>query len=83
MVRQRTYAFPRPATCALLGAALLFTLAASCSQKPSQPPAQQPHAVRREGEASGGARGAGAADEDGQWVMPAKNYASIRYSGLE
>src|ERR1044071_4694393 len=23
------------------------------------------------------------AEEDGQWTMPAKNYASTRYSGLE
>jgi lanthanide-dependent methanol dehydrogenase len=61
--------------------ALVLTLAlglAGCERKPSAPPVARPEAI--------GAGGTGATAaipaEDGQWTMPAKDYASTRYSGL-
>ncbi|HKQ52175.1 MAG TPA: methanol/ethanol family PQQ-dependent dehydrogenase, partial [Pyrinomonadaceae bacterium] len=58
----------------------------SCTSKPPQesrtPPAAQP---QTQSSATGQARVPPfvPAEEDGQWTMPAKNYASTRYSGLE
>lgn len=62
----------------------LFFLA--CSSKPPQesrtPPAAQPQTqTAATGQAS--VPPFVPAEEDGQWTMPAKNYASTRYSGLE
>src|SRR5215208_313598 len=62
----------------------LFALA--CSSQPPQesrtPPAAQP---QTQSSATGQANVPPfvSAEEDGQWTMPAKNYASTRYSGLE
>jgi lanthanide-dependent methanol dehydrogenase len=61
-------------------------LSFACSSKP---PAQSrtPPAALPPTQASGTGLAAvppfAAAEEDGQWTMPAKNYASTRYSGLE
>src|SRR5205085_3813562 len=61
-------------------AALNLLLSASCSSSnPSGPP--QPTG-RPNGNQPTGATAA-AAPEDGQWPMPAKNYASTRFSGLD
>src|SRR5215211_862379 len=61
-------------------------LSLSCSSKPPQesrtPPAAQPQA---QSSVTGGASVPPfvPTEEDGQWTMPAKNYASTRFSGLE
>ena len=55
----------------------------SCSGKPGEESAQKPAAPAMTpiaGRSNGGA--IAAAREDGQWLMPAKNYASTRFSGL-
>ncbi|HEX8186466.1 MAG TPA: methanol/ethanol family PQQ-dependent dehydrogenase [Blastocatellia bacterium] len=58
---------------------LLLPLA--CSNKPSYEPAQQQQAT---GESSPQPTGMplASAPEDGQWIMPSKDYANTRYSGL-
>jgi PQQ-dependent dehydrogenase (methanol/ethanol family) len=56
-------------------------LSLSCSQKPSAPQSPQPSSPQTSGQPTGAQ--APAETEDGQWVMPAKNYASTRYSGLD
>src|SRR5215211_6849995 len=61
-------------------------LSLSCSSKPPQesrtPPAAQPQTqASSTGQAS--VPPFVPAEEDGQWTMPAKNYASTRFSGLE
>ncbi len=53
----------------------------SCSQKPSEQTAQTTPS-RQTSTLPTGAQAA-AETEDGQWLMPAKNYASTRYSGLD
>ncbi|HYY95660.1 MAG TPA: methanol/ethanol family PQQ-dependent dehydrogenase [Pyrinomonadaceae bacterium] len=60
-------------------AAFALLLSASCSsnsggptQAPKQPASNQPTGAT-----------AASAPEDGQWPMPAKNYASTRFSGLD
>ncbi|MDQ3919964.1 MAG: methanol/ethanol family PQQ-dependent dehydrogenase [Acidobacteriota bacterium] len=60
-------------------AAFVLLLSASCSsnsggptQAPKQPAGNQPTGAT-----------AASAPEDGQWPMPAKNYASTRFSGLD
>src|SRR5215210_7040868 len=52
---------------------------ASCEKRP-EPPTAPPRAVKP----MAGSTGATAAipPEDGQWTMPAKDYASTRFSGL-
>ena len=62
-------------------AILLLTLA--CKPKPPAAEKTQPAGARKLSEASGGAVTGNAGGEDGQWTMPAKNYASTRFSGLE
>ena len=62
----------------------LLLLSSSCDSKPSEPQPPQPQGARQISEPTGGARtGFDPAAEDGQWVMPAKNYASTRFSGLD
>src|SRR3982751_1799727 len=62
---------------------LLFSLA--CSSKPPQqsrtPPTERP-STQTSAPQAGGLPSWLAPDEDGQWTMPAKNYASTRFSGL-
>lgn len=72
-------------TCNLLlvisiASALLLPLA--CSDKPS---AQQVQQQPQSGESAAQPTGMplASAPEDGQWLMPAKDYASTRYSGLD
>jgi PQQ-dependent dehydrogenase (methanol/ethanol family) len=59
---------------------LLLTL--SCSQKPSDKPVEPQRAAQAP---SNGQMAAPAfpQTEDGQWIMPAKDYSSTRYSGLD
>src|SRR5437868_2578398 len=54
----------------------------SCSQKPSDKPVEPQHASQPP---SNGQMAAPAfpQTEDGQWTMPAKDYSSTRYSGLD
>ena len=62
---------------------LLFALwSAGCSQK-APPPAQNNPAQRQATAPTGAQAVTSTETEDGQWVMPAKNYASTRYSGLD
>jgi PQQ-dependent dehydrogenase (methanol/ethanol family) len=68
----------RSVVASLLAPALI--LAASC--KSSTPPPQSQNAQQLS-QPSGGAASNAPAQEDGQWTMPAKNYASTRFSGLE
>jgi PQQ-dependent dehydrogenase (methanol/ethanol family) len=67
----------------VLLALILFSLliVSSCSQKPSAPQPPNPSSQQTSSLPTG-AQGP-AETEDGQWVMPAKNYASTRYSGLD
>ena len=60
-------------------ACVLLLLAAACTSRNSQP---SPTSQNRVLTAPTGASVA-AEPEDGQWPMPAKNYASTRFSGLE
>jgi PQQ-dependent dehydrogenase (methanol/ethanol family) len=67
---------------------LLLTLIAfsllssfSCSQKPSTEQSQKPPSQQSSTLPTGAS--SSAEQEDGQWIMPAKNYASTRYSGLD
>jgi lanthanide-dependent methanol dehydrogenase len=60
-------------------ACALLLLSVACAPRNSQPP---PAAQNRVLTAPTGASVA-AEPEDGQWTMPAKNYASTRFSGLE
>ncbi|MFL5524455.1 MAG: methanol/ethanol family PQQ-dependent dehydrogenase [Gemmatimonadaceae bacterium] len=66
------------------GSLLLAALAAACSRsKPADEVAQtpgRPAMTSVAGRSNGGAIASEA--EDGQWVRPAKNYASTRFSGL-
>jgi lanthanide-dependent methanol dehydrogenase len=63
----------------------ILTLA--CSSKPPQqsrtPPAAQPSLAQAASTGQASVPPFVPAEEDGQWTMPAKNYASTRYSGLE
>jgi lanthanide-dependent methanol dehydrogenase len=63
---------------AALACALIVT--AACNRQYSQPP--QPASQNRVATAPTGAS-VSLEPEDGQWTMPAKNYASTRFSGLE
>jgi lanthanide-dependent methanol dehydrogenase len=79
MARTGTSAFvARVAACA---AALALALACGSQPPPPEPAAQLGVAVKL-AEASGGAATDGAIEEDGQWTMAPKNYASTRFSGL-
>src|SRR5437870_9491901 len=59
---------------------LLLTL--SCSQKPSDKPVEPQRAAQPPGNGQMAAP-AFPQTEDGQWTMPAKDYSSTRYSGLD
>jgi PQQ-dependent dehydrogenase (methanol/ethanol family) len=63
----------------LIASTLLSSL--SCSTKPSTQQAQNPPTQQTSTLPTGA--GSVAEQEDGQWTMPAKNYASTRYSGLD
>jgi lanthanide-dependent methanol dehydrogenase len=59
-----------------------FLLPLACSNKPSsQQVQQQPPAGESTPQPTG--LPLASAPEDGQWIMPAKDYASTRYSGLD
>jgi PQQ-dependent dehydrogenase (methanol/ethanol family) len=60
--------------------ALLLPIA--CSDKPSAQQVQQQPPTGATAEQRAG-MSPGSTPEDGQWVMPAKDYASTRYSGLD
>src|SRR5215204_3656498 len=83
MADTRTTAFTPRQLCLLPVFACLLSLASSCNSKPSDPQPPQPQGARQISEPSGGARTGVEEAEDGQWVMPAKNYASTRFSGLD
>ncbi len=86
MKRRRLVAFICSKSLPLAVAVYVALVSLSCSSKPPQesrtPPAAQP---QTQSSAAGGASVPSfvAAEEDGQWTMPAKNYASTRFSGLE
>ncbi|MGY1487874.1 methanol/ethanol family PQQ-dependent dehydrogenase [Methylobacillus pratensis] len=68
------------------GLLLICFLTASCSQDsaPSDPVAPTPEVTQENGLHNKSTSPAWLdSEEDGQWTMPAKNYASTRYSGLE
>lgn len=69
-----------PCRALLLGGAAL--LAAGCAQANGTPPTGRGAAIAT---ASGipAAAAQAAPTEDGQWIMPAKNYAATRFSGLD
>jgi glucose dehydrogenase len=83
MADTRMIAFTPRRLCLLPIFASLLVLASSCSSKPSDPHPPQPRGARQISEPSGGARPGFEEAEDGQWLMPAKNYASTRFSGLD
>ena len=64
----------------LLGCAALVLLAA-CERRAAQPPTAERRSASPLAPAGTGARATIPA-EDGQWTMPAKDYASTRFSGL-
>ena len=75
---ERTCHVARAAACCAL-----LTCALACSgQKAPDEVAQKPEVgmTPASGRSNGGAIAAGT--EDGQWLMPAKNYSSTRFSGL-
>src|SRR6476469_5726967 len=67
---------------ATICAALMSGALACSSQKAPDEVAQKPEVgmTPASGRSNGGAIAAGT--EDGQWLMPAKNYSSTRFSGL-
>src|SRR4051794_30668686 len=69
---------PRPAMrIGRIATVALTTLSVACQTEPRQPPVAL---TARTGTASPGTDTTVA--DDGQWVMPAKDYASTRFSGL-
>src|SRR5918911_606411 len=71
----------------LLGTVICYLLlSTACSSKPPQQsrtnPTMRP-STQTSAPQAGGLPSWLAQDEDGQWTMPAKNYASTRYSGLD
>jgi PQQ-dependent dehydrogenase (methanol/ethanol family) len=60
----------------------LLSTALSCSQKPSDKPVEPQRAAQAPGNGQMAAP-AFPQTEDGQWTMPAKDYSSTRYSGLD
>jgi glucose dehydrogenase len=63
-------------------AAALFAALACGSQPPPPEPTSRLGVAQKLSEPSGGAATGDVGEEDGQWTMPAKNYASTRFSGL-
>jgi PQQ-dependent dehydrogenase (methanol/ethanol family) len=63
----------------LIGVSLNFILSACAQREDSRSPA----IANRVQNQPTGAQQAGVETEDGQWTMPAKNYASTRFSGLD
>ena len=80
MDRLRLASFQKRLLLPLLALTLLL-LSLSCSQKPPDQAAQNAPS-QQAGSLPTGAQSSTEA-EDGQWLMPAKNYASTRYSGLD
>lgn len=70
----RRFFLPPAAPLRLLASFLAFTAAAQEQPQNPQPPASAPQVTIAK---------AATPPEDGQWLMPAKNYASTRYSGLD
>jgi glucose dehydrogenase len=64
----------------LAGASLLVLLFIACSARNNQQSNTPPNRVQNQ---PTGAQQTEAETEDGQWTMPAKNYASTRFSGLD
>ena len=60
----------------------LFTLACSSGDERTVTPIQAKGSTVAPAGSPGGAQGGDVAADDGQWTMPAKNYASTRYSSL-
>ncbi|HEY0384878.1 MAG TPA: methanol/ethanol family PQQ-dependent dehydrogenase [Pyrinomonadaceae bacterium] len=82
MERFRLTAFSSRNQALLLTLIALFLLSfLSCSPKPSAQQAQKPSSPQTSALPTGA--NSPAEQEDGQWIMPAKNYASTRYSGLD
>jgi PQQ-dependent dehydrogenase (methanol/ethanol family) len=74
--------FPKGRVFLLLITISILISALSCSQKPSDKPVEPQRAAQPP---SNGQMAAPAfpQTEDGQWTMPAKDYSSTRYSGLD
>ena len=83
MIRYGANVLPLRESGLLLLTSLVISSSPSCTPKSNSPQSPPAPTVQRMAEPTGGAQGAHAEAEDGQWVMPAKNYASTRYSGLE
>ena len=84
MVRSRMLRWSRRLSRASLATVISICAVAACSnQKPADEVAQRPEGptiTPIAGRSNGGAIAAYA--EDGQWITPAKNYSSTRFSGL-
>src|SRR4051794_26189958 len=65
----------------LLPAFLLVLTAAACDRKP--PPPEGPARAAQALPPGGTGAAASLPADDGQWTMPAKDYASTRFSGLD
>src|SRR5205085_8546256 len=79
----RVNAFYRSSFRALLSSLLVVAIGGCSRQKPADETAQTPAGpavTPLAGRTNGGAIASEA--EDGQWIRPAKNYASTRFSGL-
>jgi PQQ-dependent dehydrogenase (methanol/ethanol family) len=68
--------------CAAVLGVTLFTLACSSGDDRTVTPIQAKGSSIAPAGSPGGAMGGDASADDGQWTMPAKNYASTRYSSL-
>jgi lanthanide-dependent methanol dehydrogenase len=71
----------RPQCCSALAAFLLSPLIGCSSSSDRQPSSSQSQQTTRLA-ARAPADSFAPASDDGQWIMPARNYASTRYSGL-
>lgn len=64
----------------MVGVLLVLLASAGCSNE--DPPASAEHPSTRPPPTTRTTTATSASEEDGQWLMPAKNYASTRFSGL-
>lgn len=70
----------RSASCFLLISVALSSSLSACARREVSTPASLPNRVQTQ---TTGALLDKEEPEDGQWIMPAKNYASTRFSGLD
>jgi lanthanide-dependent methanol dehydrogenase len=67
----------------LLAACLLgLSLSVACGREAPEPASQYGTVLRGDGQPGAAARPGGTVEDDGQWLMAPKDYASTRFSGL-